>query len=273
MGIIAISRGSFSGGEALARGVAEQLGYRCVSREVILEAGWAYGQPAEKLLSAMEKRPSLWERAIGRRRTYLTYVQAALCEHAQGGNLVYHGYLGHMLLPGVSHVLRVRVIADMEYRIRAAMQQQRLGREAARQYIERVDKERRQWTQFLYDVDWNDPRLYDLVVNLSRIPLPAACPLVIQVMRSEAFQPTAASVRAMQDLVLSSRVAAELARDPRTASAHLQVRTDGGVVIVTGTTQSPALRDAVPSVARHAQGVRDFRNEVRFLREGSAVPQ
>ena len=84
MAIIAISRGTFSGGEALARRLAERLGYQCISREVILQAAWGYGVPAEELTAAMEKPPWLWERLFGERAAYLTFVRAALCEHARG---------------------------------------------------------------------------------------------------------------------------------------------------------------------------------------------
>jgi len=40
-------------------------------------------------------------------------VTAVLLDHARQGNLIYHGHVGHLLLSGISHVLRVRVIADM----------------------------------------------------------------------------------------------------------------------------------------------------------------
>ncbi|MGD0266537.1 MAG: cytidylate kinase family protein, partial [Candidatus Methylomirabilota bacterium] len=46
MAIIAVSRGTFSGGEALARHLAERLGYQWISREVILQTAWGYGVPA-----------------------------------------------------------------------------------------------------------------------------------------------------------------------------------------------------------------------------------
>lgn len=132
MSIIAISRGTFSGGEALAKRVAERLRYRCLAREANIEtAAHRYMVPAEELTAAMERRPSFWERMVGERAAYLAFVRAALCEEARGGRLVYHGYLGQALLAGVSHVISVRVIADPEYRIRAAQQQQRLPREEA----------------------------------------------------------------------------------------------------------------------------------------------
>jgi len=266
--IITISRGTFIGGEALATSVAERLGYRCVSREVLLEAAWGYGVPVDKLAAAMEKRPPLWERLIGKRTPYFTCVRAALCDQALEGRLVYHGYLGHLVLPGVSHVLRVRAIADMDYRIEAAMRHRGLTRKDAVTFIERVDKERRQWTRSLFDVEWDDPALYDVVLNLSRMTAETATELVVRLTEREEFQATPASMKALRDLALGNRVAATLARDPRTQSAVLEVTADDGFVTVAGTTQSPALLEAVGAVARGVDGVKDVRSEVRFLREG-----
>jgi len=269
MSIIAISRGTFSGGEAVAKGVADRLGYRCVSREVVLEAAWAYGIPAEELIDAMEKRPPLWQRLTGERSDHITFVRAALCEHARGGKSVYHGYVGHLFLPGISHVIGVRVIADMEYRARAAMQQRNLTRKEAVSYIEKVDKERRQWTRFLFDVDWDDPSLYDVVLNLGRMSIATACDTVVHLTERDEFTPTAESMRAMQNLTLGSQAAAVLARDPRTRGAVVQVVANDGVVTVTGTTQSPSVLEAIPAVVRQVAGVTDVKNEVRFLREGA----
>ncbi|HYL81819.1 MAG TPA: cytidylate kinase family protein [Candidatus Acidoferrum sp.] len=272
MSIIAISRGTFSGGEAVAKGVAARLGYRCVSREVMFEAAWGYGVPADDLMTAMEKPPPFWERLAGKRTAYLVCMRAALCEYARGGNLVYHGYLGHRHLPGIGHVLRVRVIADKEYRIRAAMAAQHLWRHEAIAYIEKVDKERRQWTRFLFDVDWDDPSLYDLVLNLERLSLATACDTVVHLAAQAEFQPTAASLKAMRDLALSSQVAAVLAQDPRTANASLEVVADDGIVTVTGTAQSPTVMEAVPLVARGVEGVKEVRGAVRYLPEGIEAP-
>jgi len=129
--IITISRGSFSGGRVVAECVAEKLGYRLVSREVLSAAAARYGIAEEKLTRALERAPGLWERLGHERRLYLTYIQAALCEALQADDVVYHGHAGHLLLRGISHVLRVRLIAPLAYRIGAAMDQLRCGQEAA----------------------------------------------------------------------------------------------------------------------------------------------
>lgn len=273
MSIIAISRGTFSGGEALAKRLAERLGYRCLSREMNLEAAAErYRVPAEELTAAIDKLPSFWERVLGERAAYLTVVRATLCEQAQGGELVYHAYLEHLLFPGISHVIGVRVIADMELRIQALLQQQNLARPDALAYMHKMDKERREWTRFLFDVDWDGPSLYDLVLNLSRMSLDTACETVARLTQRAEFQPTAASVKAMQDLTLHSRVSAALATDFRTTGADLKVTARGGIVTITGTTRWPEVAEAVPSVVRQADGVKEVRTEITVLTPPPPLP-
>jgi len=263
MSIIAISRGTFSGGEALAKSVAERLGYRCLGREENLEAvAKMYRVSTEGFAAAMQKRPPFWERVLGERAAYLPIVRATLCEQSGGDNLVYHGYLGHRLLPGISHVIGVRVIADRAFRVQAAMQQQHLGPDKALAHVEKVDKERQEWTRFLFEVDWNDSQLYDAVLNLSRLSLEAATETVVNLTRGDEFRATAESLKAMQNLTLQSRVAAVLATDFRTQDTEVEVTAADGIVTVTGTTRWPEVERAVPAVVRAVEGVKEVRSQV-----------
>jgi cytidylate kinase len=265
MSIITISRGTFSGGEALAKEVAERLEYRCISREVILEAAREYGIPAAELGAAMEQPPSFWERVMGARESYLLFMQAALCKHAREGHLVYHGRVGHLLLPGVTHVIRVRVIADPEFRVRAVMQAQHLGREEALAYIAKVDRERRQWVRFLFDVDWEDPRLYDVVLNLSRLRLATASETVVHLAERAEFQPTVESEQSMRDLALTSHIAALLASNPHTQEADLHVVARDGIVTISGTGHWPEVEATVFAVVRQVEGVKEVRSEIKIV--------
>ena len=135
MAIITISRGTFSGGQTVAECVAERLGYRCISREVLVDAAGQYGVPLEKLSKALDDAPGFLERLTTERVNYLAYIQAALCKEVEHGEVVYHGHGGHLLLSGLPHVLSVRVVADMEFRIRAAMDRRHLSRDEAIQFI------------------------------------------------------------------------------------------------------------------------------------------
>ena len=268
MALIMISRGTYREGSVLAQQVAARLGAPCLSREaMIAEAATRSHLPTPELTAALDKRPAFWHRVLGERTTYLTFVRAALCEHAQGGDLVYHGYVGHLLLPGIAHVLRVQVTADREVRLRAALAEHPT-REAAAAHLARVDRERRAWSRFLFGVDWEDPLLYDLVLNLSRISLATAGEAVVQAAAHPEFQPTPASAQALRDLVLQSRVAAALAADPRTADAALTVTADAGRVTVTGQVRWPDGMDPVAQIAERVADVKAVDVKLSYL----AVP-
>ena len=95
MAIITIFGGDFTGGDALAEDVAKTLDYRSVGREVLAETIRSYGIPEAKLNEVLERDPHWWDRWIENLRPYRIALQAAMCEVATGGNLVYHGHLGH----------------------------------------------------------------------------------------------------------------------------------------------------------------------------------
>ncbi len=142
------------------------------------------------------------------------------------------------------------------------MQREGLGGPEAIASIERVDKERREWTRFLFGVDWDDAYLYDMVLNLSRMSLQTGCDMVVRMTEREEFRPTAASLRAMQDLTLEGRVAAALAVDYRTRDAELKVAARDGVVTISGETRWPEVVDALPTVIGQIEGLKELRTNI-----------
>lgn len=240
MAIITISRGSMSGGEALANCLASELGYPCIGREILIEAAAKLGVSEETFSRKLEKSPGLWGRLTSDRRLYIVAVQAALAEHARSGNLVYHGHAGHLLLKGIPNVLRVRLIAPLEMRVRAVMERQHLSHADAVEYIRTVDEERIRWTKFIYGLDWRDPSLYDLVVNLENMSVKTACALICHTIQQPEFVMTEATRRRLEDFNLACQAKLALARNPHTRGVEFEVQANDGVVEVFG--EIPAAR-------------------------------
>lgn len=259
MAIVTISRGTFSGGEELANRLGAALGYRVYSREILADAASRYGVSEESLRKALAEAPRFWERFLRDRARYLAFVQEALCERVVGDRVVYHGHGGHFLLQGVRHVLRVRLIAPMAYRVEQVGRRLRLGPEEAARHVERVDAERVRWTQFLYGKDWHDPALYDLVINLEQVDMEGACAAVAALAARPRFQPDDESRRSFADLHLGSRVRAALAADPGTSEAEVEVRASGGRVEIEAKIADPRLVERVIARARGIEGVVDVR--------------
>jgi cytidylate kinase len=258
MPIITISRGSASGGIMLAQGLAEKTGYRLVSREDIIQSASKYGVPAETLEEALLKPPGFWERFQHERRRYLSFVQAALCEQAKGDRIIYHGNAGYILLRGISHVLCVHVVAPMPYRINMLMQRENMLREDAIRYIEKMDQYRKDWTRFLYGVEWLDPHLSDLMINLKTLDIKGAVDIVAAVAEREEFQATGESLKAMENLLIASRVRSALAANHKTASVEIAVEANEGTVYLKGKIRPSSLIDEIIETVRQVEGVRSI---------------
>jgi cytidylate kinase len=233
--VITISRGSFSGGKMLAECLSKALGYRCVDREVIVERAAAHGVSQEELRDALQKPPTFLERFQHKKYLYLVLIQAALTAEVRTGKAVYHGNAGHLLLKGGPHILRVRIIAPMAFRLMMAQDRLKLSHAEALDYIAKMDQDRRRWTQYLYGVDWGDPSNYDIVLNLEFMKIKEACESIATLARQRCFEFTPRCQAAMDDLVLASRIRAELAMDEATAHLEFDVDARQGVVTIRGT--------------------------------------
>ena len=117
MPIITICQGASGSGQELAEAVAKEMGYRCISREVLVEASRKYGIPQAKLKEIIEKGQPWLERILENLVPYRIALQAAFCVLVQGKNIVYHGHIGHELIPNIKHVLKVLLTAPQEMRI------------------------------------------------------------------------------------------------------------------------------------------------------------
>jgi cytidylate kinase len=255
MAVITISRGSFTGGKILAECLATRLGYRCIDRDVIVERAAAYGASQEELRDAMEKPPSFWDRFKHKKYVYLTLIQAALTEEVRGGKAVYHGHAGHLLLRGVSHVLRARIIAPMEFRLATIQDRLKLDRAEAMAYTVRMDQDRAKWTQYLYGVNWGDPTLYDVVLNLEYMDIQEACETITTMANLKCFTETPESLAAMEDLALASKVRANLVCNAATLDLELDVSARGGVVTIRGKLRNQGQFEQIREMAWKVPGV------------------
>lgn len=186
--IITISRGSLSGGRTLAECLAEHLGYPTIADEVLEGAARELGIPEEAVTVKFKGTPGLWAQLSREREKYVLAVQTALAERCRGGELVYHGLAGQLLLRGLSGVLRVRLIAPMEMRVRALVSgHHRMRAREAEDFIRSVDRERKRWVKLMYGEDVEDPLLYDLTVNLRTLSMDAACATVAEAAAQPGF--------------------------------------------------------------------------------------
>lgn len=257
MQIICISRGTYAGGKELAEKLAAKLGYDCLSREQVTDAATGSGIPIGRLEMAVVRRRPLNEQMAVDKDRYVAFITAQLAERALGGGVVYHGRTGHLVLPSVDHVLRIRAIQDAESRIARTTSRLGLSRDKARKYIAEVDEDRRRWVRTLYNVDCEDPGLYDMVVNFDHVSVDNAASALVTVAGLPEFQQTPASGRELANLLLAAKCRLALGEDPRTRKVDVKVRAEGSKVTVTYPPRHEAAAEAIPEILTSIAGVRE----------------
>jgi hypothetical protein len=150
------------------------------------------------------------------------------------GDIVYHGLAGQLLLQGGLAVLRIRVIAPPEFRIQMAQERMNLSRAEAIPHIRKVDEQRDKWVQYLYGVDWQDPSLYDMVINLQSINIDQACRLICGMIKEGGFEFSSKHQSALRDFGLAARVRAALAKDALTSNLEVEVESHAGEITIKG---------------------------------------
>ncbi len=231
MAIVTLSRGFPAGCHAVAQAAAASLRYPSVGREILVEAAAKLGVSADLLGSRIDQAPNLWSRLTAQRHGYVTAIQAALAEHALAGDLVYDSYAGHLLLQDLPFVLRVRIVAPLEMRIREAMEAEKLTRDQAEASVRRYDEVRGRWTKTIYGVDWSDASLYDAVLNLEQLSVDEAADCIVRMARHPRFAIGEESRRRLQDFALVTRTRLALERSPATRGLAMDVTARCGVVV------------------------------------------
>jgi cytidylate kinase len=273
MPIVTISRESYTQAEEVAEKVARKLGFRCISREVLIEASEEFDVPEIKLLRAFRDAPLALDRFTFGKERYTAYIRVALLQQFQSDNVVYHGLAGHHLVEEIPHVLKVRIIGDLEERVKTVMRRAEvfdqaasamngmpvpglkrpgtpgpISKERALGILKEIDEARRRWGLHLYGVDTQDPSLYDLVIHIGRLSADDAADLICRAAGMNRFQATAESQGAMDDLLLAARVKGNLVdRHPR-----IVVTANEGAVYIAlesgSSKEAKAIRDIVSQI-------------------------
>lgn len=229
MPVIFISRGTMSGVRLLVDYLHSKTGIRCISHENLVKDVNKHGEIAARVLEKLAVAASAYDQFSELRWPYMVLMRKAMLKEIRNDNVVYHGYSGHLLLPPLRHLVRVRIEAPMKMRLTMTMQHLSCDEKKAREYIVNVDSQRVKWARFMYAQDIRDTMLYDLIVNLGHVSLKAACGIFESIMAEEDFQASKESLSEVERLYLATKIEESLVTDPRTATLEIRadVQSDG----------------------------------------------
>jgi len=178
MAVITVSRQYGSLGNVVVNMVAQRLGYRVAMRDLINQAALRAGSPVVALAVIDELHLLGISPTSEEYQAYIRAVQTVIEELAAEGNVILAGRGGQAVLHNRPGVLHVKIIAPLEIRAQRLAERHGIPLQAARAQARASDRERRLYLKRFYDLDWNDPLLYDLVINTARLTPEAACDLI-----------------------------------------------------------------------------------------------
>jgi cytidylate kinase len=179
--VITISRQYGAGASELAQMLSNRLGFRVIDKELLNIAAQQSGMDLAKIERVYEQRPSFQDLRVYREQSdkYVQAVHKVLDELAKQGNVIIIGRGANLALLSYRNVFNLRVVADMDVRVRRVMERERVTETEARRKITDADYAREAFYRYLYNVMPDDAAIYDIVLNTSRVTLEEAAAMVV----------------------------------------------------------------------------------------------
>ena len=199
MAVITISRQFGAGGKTFGRRLADTLGYYYADEDIIERAVVEFSvsadgkkiletEPGDKLKRFISKLnpfgTSLMELPLSDKERYidgfkyLELLNLIIPKIAKEGNAVIIGRGGQYILHDFKDTYHILLIAKEEDRIKFIEDNYRVSRARTIQMIKRMTKRRANLYSYFGKKDYDDPELYDLVLNMSLLSIDKAEELI-----------------------------------------------------------------------------------------------
>lgn len=227
MSLFTLFGGSYSNAEELAEKIARRLDFQRITEDEILdETSQKYEVDKERLARTLYGPPSFLKGSKKDRAQNIAYIRAILADRIRSDRIAYHGFAMHLLPRSITHILRVCVVADQDYKIRVAMEKEAITEKKARSLVKKDNGRQLAWVQYLSDRGPWDESLYDMVIPMHTHSVEGAADLVCANADKEVLATTPRSRKAMNDFLLAAQVYLSLA----TKFEEVEVSCDDGVV-------------------------------------------
>ncbi len=236
MSLITVTTSTGCGARLITQKVAENLKLEVYDDDRLQQEAVIMGYSSEDLKAFDEKAPGLFDRLLRRRpEIYDELMAAVIYEVARRGEGIIIGHGAFYFLKDFSCALHLRLHASRPFRINRLADTLKASPETALKMIENRDAELKSFLDFLFQIDWNDLSLYDLVINVDKLGIDAASDSIIHLAKAEHIQECSLSaLTSMEKLSLLKRVEAAVLKDNvNPQELHIEI-TEPGVVKLTG---------------------------------------
>jgi len=200
--IVTVSNQYGAGAIEIAHRAAAQLGYRIIDRELPVVVAKRLGTSPDAVSASEDTSRNLGERLIsglelGTPEIALTSreqasfvrdcfreVQLAVREFAARGKVFIIGRAAHVILGRRDDVLRIFMHAPREWRIGRIVDAMQVNEQEATAEVDRIDRARRAYVHDHYQIEWADPKNYDLCIDTARCGPDGSAALIISAVQA-----------------------------------------------------------------------------------------
>lgn len=231
MPVLGMFIGSFCADDSFLESLIKDIGYAVIlDDDVVAKAEKSCGISGRKLQRAFSGAPSLFNPFTFEKERSIAFLRHSLAEMVADDGCIVHGFCAHLLPAGVSHILRVCLIAQRKSRAGIAVTQEKIREDEAMKLVRQDDEDRSAWVESVRGV--SDPweaSLYDMVFPVDRLSRETVLNAIEGSLNNEILRPTKESIQAMHDFRLAARVDAALAKEGH----NLQVTASSGEITLT----------------------------------------
>jgi len=263
MYFITVSEMIGTNGEKISRKVAEQLNYYFLGEEELFKTASEMGFLSD-IKKLDEKPPALIERFFSERpKIYLDRLQSIIYEVAKKGNTVFFGRGAQFLLQSFNCAFHVLITGSLQKRIERIMEEKEVTRELAEKIIAQSDHDKRSFIRYVYDEDWLNCRLYDLIINTDKLSIESSVKMIIEGARSEEIKSCGIdSIRILENLSIRRRIESELI-EAGLMKPHIFFEVEGDKEIrIYGIVDTPEEKEEIQRILNKIKGIRKIKNEI-----------
>ncbi len=189
MAAITISRQFGAGGRTLGERLCQRFGFHLVDEFVIdelarkakMKGNWLKAMEKEAsntllgLISSIVSSGLIYKTPTApgedfERKKYIAFLSGIMTTMANEGGYVLLGRGAQFVLQAHSKVLHILLVAEYEDRVKFMVDRYSLSHEEAKKIIKEKEGQREAVASKIFGADIDDPKLYHMILNTSRMP-------------------------------------------------------------------------------------------------------
>jgi len=266
MPLITISGGVGTGAGRVAQLVAKKSRVELFDDLRLQQEANKMGVRAEDLKGLNEKAPTFFDSLRYNPELYLDILESVVYQVSRGGEGVIVGHGSQLLLRDFGCAMHVFIHASEAYRIQQLIGQHDLTNKAAEKMIRKSDNEKKGFLRFAFQMDWDNPSLYDLVINTEKLGIEGAAKLVMEALLLDGIKECSLkALETMERMSLTKTIQAALLKAGFSYSQfHVEIP-EQGLVEVSGYTATEEDKSRILKTVKKIPGVTKVKDQLGIM--------